>query len=83
MKFLWVNLFRSRKPRSLTACPTCHQEMAFVEKYTMGRDDIRTYRCNRCDKTHDIDFGIAMWKTMSDANRELREVESRNATQKS
>ena len=42
--------------------------MIFVEKYTMMGDDLRTYRCNRCQKEHTIDFGTAIWKLMSDAN---------------
>ncbi len=43
--------------------------MVFVEKYTMGGDDLRTYRCDRCGKEHIVDFGVAAWKAMSDANR--------------
>jgi hypothetical protein len=43
--------------------------MAFVEKDTMNGDDIRTYHCNRCDTDHDLNFGTALWKLMSDANK--------------
>ena len=35
----------------------------------MMGDDLRTYRCNCCRKEHIIDFGTAMWKLMSDANK--------------
>jgi transposase-like protein len=65
----WLKLVRARKPSSPTACPTCGKQMVFVEKYTMMGDDLRTYRCDRCRKEHTIDFGIAMWKWMSDANK--------------
>jgi hypothetical protein len=33
----------------------------------MSGDDMRTYRCDRCQKEHIVDFGIATWKAMSDA----------------
>lgn len=68
----WLKLLRVRKPpppASPKACPTCGEEMTFVEKYTMMGDDLRTYRCNCCRKEHIIDFGTAMWKLMSDANK--------------
>ena len=65
----WLKLLRRRKPPSATACPTCGEEMTFVEKYTMMGDDLRTYRCNPCQQEHIIDFGTAMWKLMSDANK--------------
>ena len=68
----WLKLLRSRKPpppASPTACPTCGEEMTFVEKYTMMGDDLRTYRCNRCRNERIIDFGTAMWKVMSGANK--------------
>ena len=64
-----LNLMRDRKPRSRTACPQCGNEMVFVEKNTMNGDDIRTYLCKRCDTEHDLNFGTALWKLMSDANR--------------
>lgn len=74
MKWLsWLKFRRSPKPSSPTACPTCGDEMTFVEKYTMMGDDLRTYRCPRCRKEHTIDFGTAMWKAMSDANKSDRE----------
>ena len=67
----WRKLLRLGKPpqaASPTSCPTCGEEMAFVEKYTMMGDDLRTYRCARCGKEHIIDFGTALWKLMSDAD---------------
>ena len=69
MKFALLNMFRTRKPRSPTSCPICREQMVFVEKYTMGGDDLRTYRCDRCGKEHIVDFGVATWKAMSDASR--------------
>jgi transposase-like protein len=67
----WHKLLRAGKPppASRMPCPTCGEEMTFVEKYTMMGDDLRTYRCNRCQKEHIIDFGTAMWKLMSDASK--------------
>ena len=71
MKWLSRFRFKSRKPShaSITACPQCHQEMVFVEKFTMMGDDRRTYRCERCGIERVIDFGPALWKIMSDANK--------------
>ena len=65
----WLKLGRSRRPPSPTACPSCGREMIFVEKYTMMGDDLRTYRCARCGTEHILDFGTAMWKLLSDANK--------------
>jgi len=67
----WFRLLRNPRPlppASPTACPACGDEMVVVEKFTMMGDDIRTYRCKRCKTEHDIDFGTALWKLMSDAN---------------
>lgn len=61
-----------RKPTSQaspTACPQCGKEMVFDEKFTMMGDDRRTYRCDHCQKEHILDFGTALWKLMSDANK--------------
>ncbi len=33
----------------------------------MSGDDMRTYRCKHCGKDHVRDFGVAAWKTLSDA----------------
>jgi len=35
----------------------------------MTGDDLRSYRCEPCGKEHILDFGTAMWKLMSDANK--------------
>jgi len=43
--------------------------MAFVEKDTMNGEDIRTYHCKCCGTDHDLNFGTALWKLMSDANK--------------
>ena len=67
----WMKLMRTRKPpASPTVCPSCGEEMIFVEKYTMMGEDQSTYRCSRCRKEHAINFGTAMWKWMSDANNQ-------------
>ncbi len=36
--------------------------------HMMGAD-LRTDRCDHCRKEHTLDFGVAMWKLMSDANK--------------
>jgi transposase-like protein len=68
----WITLrYRRDAPAqaSLTKCPTCATEMILVERTSMSGDDMRTYRCDRCQKEHIVDFGTAMWKLMSDANK--------------
>ena len=59
-----------RKPAvaaSVTACPRCGREMILIDRTTMSGDDMRTYRCDRCKEEHIVDYGIAMWKVLSDA----------------
>jgi CRISPR/Cas system type I-B associated protein Csh2 (Cas7 group RAMP superfamily) len=48
-------------------CPKCGKEMIRVEKSTMSGRDMRTYRCDYCGEDHIVDYGIALWKAMSDA----------------
>ena len=38
-----------------------------VDKDTMSGRDMRTYRCDHCEKEHIVDFGTALWKALSDA----------------
>ena len=59
----------SRKPAGPLSCPRCGREMVMVERFTMTGDDMRTYRCQRCKKEHVVNFGTAMWKLISDANK--------------
>lgn len=47
-------------------CPTCAREMRLEEKDTTFGRDMRTYRCDACGKSHDVDYGIALWKMLSD-----------------
>jgi transposase-like protein len=56
-------------PASLTQCPKCGQEMIMVEKFTMSGSDMRTYRCDHCHDEHIVDYGIALWKAISDAKK--------------
>ncbi len=61
-----------RKPAAappFTACPQCADKMVFVEKYTMGGEDLRTFRCGRCQREHTLNFGPALWTYMSDADK--------------
>jgi len=69
MKWLsWLKLGHARKPASpasQSTCPTCGEQMDLVDKSTMSGDDMRTYHCARCNKSHVVNFGIATWKAMS------------------
>jgi transposase-like protein len=47
-------------------CPKCGKEMTRIEKSTMSGRDMRTYRCDDCREEHIVDYGIALWKAMSD-----------------
>ncbi len=69
--FQFKGLFRRNPPAppSLTQCPQCGREMVMVEKFTMTGDDMRTYRCNHCQQEHIVNFGTALWKLMSDAQK--------------
>jgi hypothetical protein len=60
---------KSARPPSLTDCPKCGQEMDMIDKSTMSGDDMRTYRCEYCQEEHIVNYGIALWKALSDANK--------------
>jgi transposase-like protein len=53
----------------LSDCPTCGKEMRLVERSSMSGDDMRTYRCDDCQKEHIVNFGTALWKILSDARK--------------
>ena len=63
----WFKPSYRRKPAALTQCPKFAKEMIRVEKFTMSGRDMRTYRCDHCQEEHIVDYGIALWKAMSDA----------------
>jgi len=64
----WLR-FKPASRASLITCPKCGKEMRMVDKSTMSGDDMRTYRCDPCQKEHIVNFGIATWKAMSDARQ--------------
>jgi len=67
----WLKRGRGRPAEpSLTACPQCGREMDMVEKTTMTGDDMRTYRCEHCQREHILNFGPALWKVLSDARND-------------
>jgi hypothetical protein len=41
--------------------------MRLEEKDTSSGSDLRTYRCDQCRQSHDVDRGPALWKILSDA----------------
>jgi hypothetical protein len=67
----WLKIFNRRKPAppSLTSCPKCGREMDMIDKSTMSGDDMRTYRCDHCQEEHIVNYGVALWKVLSDARR--------------
>lgn len=60
---------RLRLRAASTKCPDCGQEMILIDRTTMTGDDMRTYRCDRCQKEHIVNFGTALWKALSDARQ--------------
>ena len=40
-----------------------------IDKSTMSGDDMRTYRCEHCQEEHIVNYGVALWKVLSDANK--------------
>jgi hypothetical protein len=68
----WLRIFNRCKPARpplLTDCPKCGREMDMIEKSTMSGDDMRTYRCEHCQEEHIVNYGVALWKVLSDARR--------------
>jgi len=66
----WLKLAYRRKPvakASLTSCPECGAEMVRIDRTTMTGNDMRTYRCDHCQKEHVVNFGPALWKVLSEA----------------
>jgi hypothetical protein len=41
--------------------------MDMIDKSTMSGDDMRTYRCEHCQEEHIVNYGVALWKVLSDA----------------
>jgi transposase-like protein len=50
-------------------CPKCGQEMDLEDKDTSSGSDMRTYRCHRCQESHIVDCGTALWKVLSEARK--------------
>jgi hypothetical protein len=66
----WIRLRYLSTPPSrahLTKCLKCGDEMRLVDRSSMGGSDMRSYRCDRCEEEHILDFGTATWKLLSDA----------------
>jgi transposase-like protein len=54
---------------SETTCPDCGIEMDQIEKTTFTGRDMREFQCPRCKRTQIVDYGEALWKILSDANK--------------
>ena len=69
----WPSWFKLRyRHKSATKasridCPKCGKDMRLEDKDTSSGSDMRTYRCNHCQESHIVDFGIATWKVLSGA----------------
>jgi hypothetical protein len=48
--------------------------MDMIDKSTMSGDDMRTYRCGHCQEEHIVNYGVALWKVLSDANNRDNEA---------
>jgi len=59
--------WRKPAPPGLTQCSVCRREMELTERTTMTGDDMRTYRCEHCNREEIVNFGPALWKVLSDA----------------
>jgi len=67
----WITLRYLRTPASkvsLTKCPKCGKEMRLVDRSSMSGNDMRSYRCDRCQEEHILDFDTAAWKKLSDGS---------------
>ena len=49
-------------------CSACGGEMDQIEKTTFTGRDMREFQCRKCGKKEIVDYGIALWKALSDAN---------------
>ena len=67
--FSFGAIFRRKPaaPPSLTQCSQCGREMDLIERTTMTGSDMRTYRCEHCQREEIVNFGPALWKVLSDA----------------
>jgi rubredoxin len=52
-------------------CPQCQGETREIEKTTVTGRELREWQCKACGWTHVFDCGEALWKILSDANKEL------------
>ncbi len=50
-------------------CPKCGGPTRRINKDTLSGRDMREYECKACGWNRVFDFGVALWKLMSDANR--------------
>ncbi len=51
-------------------CPKCGGRTRQIGKDTMSGSDLREYGCSVCGWNHVFDFGVALWKRISDAKND-------------
>ncbi len=74
--FIWIiGFYRRRRAgaEGWALCPRCGRKMHLEDRSSITGDDMRTYRCDRCNKSRIVNFGTATWKKLSDA-REANEI---------
>lgn len=50
-------------------CSACDGEMDQIEKTTFSGRDMREFECRKCGRKEIMDYGDALWKILSDANK--------------
>lgn len=50
-------------------CSACGGEMDQIEKTTFSGRDMREFECRKCGRKEIMDYGDALWKILSDANK--------------
>jgi len=51
-------------------CPECGAATKLVDRTSMSGNDLRDWGCTACSWSHVFDLGPALWKLMSDANKD-------------
>jgi transposase-like protein len=55
--------------RNNVKCPKCEKEMTLEDNDTSSGRDMRTYRCDHCQGSHIVEYGVALRKVQSGARK--------------